>query len=77
MHRVSGDIVLGLRINGPERPQADVERDASDANALGLNARQQFGREVQARRRRGGGAFVGSVDGLVALPMAGASGCVM
>jgi len=47
--------------HGPERVEADVERHARD-----VEASKQLGREVQAGGRRGGGAGVPRVDGLVA-----------
>ena len=49
-------------VHGAERVEADVQRDALDVERC-----EQLRREVQAGGRRGGGAGVARVDGLVAL----------
>src|SRR5207244_1450158 len=58
VHRVRLELVSA---HGPERVQADVERDLLD-----VQASKQLLREVQARRRRRRGAFVTRIQGLVA-----------
>src|SRR5277367_5586771 len=53
--------------HGLEGAEADVESDFRDFNSTGANALENFGREVEARRRRGYRSSRFRIDGLVAL----------
>ena len=44
-----------------------MQKDVNNINALIAYGRQQFGSEVQPRRRRGGRTVLPCVDGLIAL----------
>ena len=64
VHLVVGDL---LRLHRAEGAQAHMQQHRHDGDALLPDALQKRRGEVQAGRRRGGGAFGLGVDGLVAL----------
>ena len=53
-------------LDGKEGAGSDVERHLFELDACGAERRDQFGGEVQSRRRRGHRTFEFGVDGLVA-----------
>lgn len=57
------DLVL---LDGPERAEADVQRDVTDLHTHVRNLLQQFLRKVQAGRRRGAAELAG-INRLIAL----------
>lgn len=63
VHVVVGDIFL---LDRAECAQPHVQQHGHDVDALGADALQQLGGEVQPGRRRGGAAVDLRVDGLVA-----------
>ena len=58
------DLIL---LDGPERAEADVQRDVTDLHTHVRNLLQQFLRKVQAGRRRGGAAELAGINRLIAL----------
>ena len=65
MHHVLGEV---RHLNGLKRPCSDVEREVEGLVTTSLQLREEFGREVQARRRGGDRARGGAIriDGLIA-----------
>ena len=63
VHRVAAGVVV---LDGKEGAGSDVERHLFELDACGAERRDQFGGEVQSRRRRGHRTFEFGVDGLVA-----------
>ena len=63
MHDVVGEILF---LHGAEGAEADVQQHFGDLHPHGADLVEQLPREMQPRRRRGGGTVRLAVDGLVA-----------
>ena len=56
-----------FHLNGSEGAQTHVQKHRHDIHALCADSVHQLRREVQSGGRRGGGAFLFGVNGLIAL----------
>ena len=64
MHLVLLDV---FNLDRPERAEPHVQKHGNDVDSLFADSIQQFGREMQSRSRRCGGALMARVHGLIPL----------
>jgi hypothetical protein len=65
-----------LDLDRLERPRTDVEKNVDAAHAPRREPREELRRHVQPRRRRGDGAALARVDGLISLGVVGRVGAL-